>query len=352
MGLSDLTTFGNPAYCKGPIADMLKMNTRWFPTLVVFVLTVSATCGGGAAKDDPGGGSAGTGGETPMGDGGKGGLAGGGGNKGGTAGGGTVGMAGAAGGVAGAAGGVAGAAGGVAGMGGSVAGANGNGGSSNPVMEPFKMLVFSKTGGYRHDSIPSGIKMLQDLGKENNFEVTATEDAGVFTDAGLDKFQIIFFMNTTDEILNTSQQLAMERFIRKGRGFAGTHSASDTEDGLGWAWYEDLVGATFDGHGASDEAGALKIEPAAIEHPATKGLPQPWNRKDEWYRFKRDVTGLAGVQVLLRLASDNRPIAWTREWDGGRAFYTASGHGGSAFSEPHIRKHVLGGILWAAKRAN
>jgi len=212
------------------------------------------------------------------------------------------------------------------------------------------MLVFSKTAGFRHESIAEGQTMLTTLGSQNDFEITTSEDATLFTDQGLEPFQVVFFLNTTDDILNGAQQTAMENFIHKGRGFAGVHAAADTEDGLGWTWYQDLIGSTYTGHGPAGTQGTLTVVAGAINHPATQGLPLNWTRNEEWYLFQRDVSSLPGVQVLLRFSDDNRPMAWTREWDGGRSFYTAGGHDPSAFQEPLFQQHVLGGVLWAAHR--
>ena len=44
------------------------------------------------------------------------------------------------------------------------------------------MLVFSKTTGFRHDSIPAGIAAIRKLGEDNDFQVDATEDASLFRD--------------------------------------------------------------------------------------------------------------------------------------------------------------------------
>ena len=41
----------------------------------------------------------------------------------------------------------------------------------------FKVLVFSKTAGFRHDAIPDGIQAIRELGAANDFAVDATEDA-------------------------------------------------------------------------------------------------------------------------------------------------------------------------------
>ena len=110
------------------------------------------------------------------------------------------------------------------------------------------VLVFSKTAGFRHDSISDGIAAIQALGRENGFAVEATEDAGRFTDEGLAAYRAVIFLNTTGDVLAADQERAFERYIRGGGGFVGIHSAADTE--YDWAWYGDLVGAYFDSHPA------------------------------------------------------------------------------------------------------
>ena len=108
------------------------------------------------------------------------------------------------------------------------------------------MLVFSKTGGFRHDSIPQGIAAIQALGTANGFTVVATEDAAQFTDANLATFDVVVFLSTTGEVLNDAQQGAFERYIQGGGGYAGVHAASDTE--YTWPWYGELVGGYFRNH--------------------------------------------------------------------------------------------------------
>jgi hypothetical protein len=101
---------------------------------------------------------------------------------------------------------------------------------------PFSVLLFSKTAGFRHASIPTGIATITTLGQSHNFNVLATEDAALFTDDQLAVYQVVIFLNTTGDILNEAQQGAFERFIQKGGGFVGIHSATDTEyDCLGTA---------------------------------------------------------------------------------------------------------------------
>ncbi len=215
-----------------------------------------------------------------------------------------------------------------------------------------KVLVFSKTAAFRHDSIPNGIAMVQALATTNNFAVDATEDATVFTDASLAQYQAVIFLCTTGDVLDGNQQAAFERYIRGGGGYVGIHSASDTE--YTWPWYGQLVGAYFKSHPAIQQATVLVADRA---HPSTAGLPKRWVRTDEWYNFQSNPRGLA--QVLATLDEKtyapgtdamgfDHPTAWCHQFDGGRAWYTGGGHTQASYSEPLFQQHVLGGILWAA----
>src|SRR5687767_5013495 len=109
-----------------------------------------------------------------------------------------------------------------------------------------RILVFAKTAGFRHSSIPNGKTAIQKLGKENDFAVDTTEDASVFTEDNLKKYAAVVFLNTTGNVLTHKQEAAFERFIQAGGGFVGIHSATDTE--YDWIWYAKLVGANFESH--------------------------------------------------------------------------------------------------------
>ncbi len=52
----------------------------------------------------------------------------------------------------------------------------------DPVADPhgFNALVFSKTTGFRHDSIEAGVAAVKELAVVHDFELDATEDAAVF----------------------------------------------------------------------------------------------------------------------------------------------------------------------------
>ena len=213
------------------------------------------------------------------------------------------------------------------------------------------VLIFSKTNGYRHQSIAAGLAAIKKMGLENKFIVDATEDSLAFTDNNLAKYNAIIFLNPTMNVLGEEQQKAMENYIHKGGGFVGVHAATDCE--YNWPWYVKMVGASFLSHPAQQVA---KINVVDKNNKATKHLPNPWERKDEWYNFK---SMNPDVKVLLKIDEtsytggkngDNHPMAWYHEYDGGRAFYTALGHTNESYSEPAFLKHLLAGIKYAMKK--
>jgi uncharacterized protein (TIGR03437 family) len=220
-----------------------------------------------------------------------------------------------------------------------------------PTQPQARALVFSRTTGFRHDSIPDGIVAIRQLGQQNNFDVDATEEASAFNDANLARYQTVVFLSTTGDVLDANQQSAFERYIRNGGGFVGVHSATDTE--YDWAWYGGLVGAYFQTHPAI-QPGRIKVEDNS--HPSTSSLPAVWERTDEWYDFRLNPRGRVKVLATLDETSyqgggmgADHPIAWCQLYGGGRSWYTAGGHTKESYSEPLFRQHLLGGVQFTAK---
>jgi type 1 glutamine amidotransferase len=201
-----------------------------------------------------------------------------------------------------------------------------------------EVLVFTRTTGYRHESIPAGVVALGGV---------ATEDPSVFTPESLRRFAAVVFLNTSGEVLTDPGRRAFEEYVRGGGGFVGVHCAAATEED--WPFYRSLVGASFAGH--------PDVQPATIRvvdssHPATAHLGPEWHRTDEWYDFHAPPTG---VRVLLRLdessysggrMGDDHPLAWCHSVHGGRSFYTALGHTVASYSEPAVRAHLAGAVAW------
>jgi type 1 glutamine amidotransferase len=219
---------------------------------------------------------------------------------------------------------------------------------------PYDVLVFSRTAGFRHDSIEVGTQAIRDLGAANGFTVTATEDPAVFTPASLATYEAVVFLSTTGDVLDATQQTAFENYIRGGGGYVGVHAAADTE--YDWPFYGELVGAWFASHPAIQPAN-IKVEDRA--HPATAHLSQTWNRTDEWYNYRTNPRSTAHVLATLDESSysgggmgADHPHAWCKTLSGGRSFYTGSGHTKESYADPAFRQHLLGGIRYAAGQAN
>jgi type 1 glutamine amidotransferase len=226
-------------------------------------------------------------------------------------------------------------------------------GSGQEAVAPVRglaVLVFTRTTGYRHESIPAGREAIRELGAANGFSVVSTEDPQAFDPVRLARFRAVVFLNTSGDVLDAEQQRAFEGYIRSGGGFVGVHAAADTE--YGWPFYGGLVGAYFSDH--------PPIQPAAVivedrTHPATAHLPATWVRLDEWYNFRSSVRGVARVLARVDEATytggtmgADHPIAWCHEYAGGRSFYTAGGHTTESYLDDAFRAHLLGGIRYAA----
>jgi type 1 glutamine amidotransferase len=219
-----------------------------------------------------------------------------------------------------------------------------------PVPAAFSVLVYSRTEGFRHDSIPAGIAALRQQGSTRGFAIEATEDPTAFTDDSLSRHKVIVFLSTTGDVLNDSQQSAFERFIRRGNGFVGVHAAADTE--YDWPFYGAMLGAYFDGH-PDIQGASIQIEDPA--HPSMSSLPRVWMRRDEWYNFRPNPRGR--VTVLARLdestysggtMGSDHPIVWTRIHEGGRVWYTGGGHTSESFGERLFVDHLGTAVMWAA----
>jgi type 1 glutamine amidotransferase len=213
-----------------------------------------------------------------------------------------------------------------------------------------RVLVFSKTAGFRHSSIPNGIAAIQQLGAANGFSVTATEDAAAFTASNLAQYQAVVWLSTTGDVLNAAQQTAFQSYIAGGGGYVGVHAAADTE--YDWPWYGGLVGAYFSSHPANQQA-TVRVEDRG--NASTSHLPTTWSRTDEWYNYRANPR--ANVRVLMTLDESSysggtmggdHPITWCQNYGGGRSWYTGLGHVEQSYTDSAFTRMLLGGIQIAA----
>ncbi|MSR18977.1 MAG: ThuA domain-containing protein [Phycisphaerales bacterium] len=221
--------------------------------------------------------------------------------------------------------------------------------AAQPTEELPRVLVFSKTAGYRHPSIARGIACMQEICGDS-FEVVASEDGAQFNDENLKQFRAVVFLSTTGDVLDEPQQAAFEHFIRAGGGWVGIHAAADTE--YDWPFYQQVVGAAFKSHPAIQEA-VVKV--ASPRHETTKMLPDDWKRRDEWYTYRASPRNTKDMMILAALdessytggdMNGDHPIAWCHSVDKGRAWYTGGGHTDESFDEPLFREHLRAGVNW------
>lgn len=219
-----------------------------------------------------------------------------------------------------------------------------------PVLEAqeSKVLIFSKTKGFRHKSIEYGRKVIAEMCLDNNIEVDSTENSALFTTKNLKQYNALIFLNTTGDLFNDKEQKALVKYIRDGGGFVGIHAATDAE--YDWEWYGRMAGGYFKSHPKEQKA---KVNIVNKDHASTKMLPDEIKRRDEWYDFKNinpDIIVLATLDETSYKGgkmNNNHPIVWYHEFEGGRIFYTGFGHTNETFDDPLMQKHILGGIKYA-----
>ncbi|SCZ16582.1 hypothetical protein SAMN02745898_1185 [Streptomyces sp. 136MFCol5.1] len=208
-----------------------------------------------------------------------------------------------------------------------------------------KILVFTRTTAYRHDSIPDAVTAFRELGAGHGFAVDATEAPDVF-ESGLADYAAVVFLSTSGEVLTTAGRTGLRAYCAAGGGFMGVHAAACTE--YDWPFYGELLGARFDRHPAL-QPGTVIVEDR--RHPATAHLGATWELTDEWYDFRANPRG--SVRVLARADEStyegggmgvDHPLVWAHEHAGARVFYTALGHTREAYRDPTFRAHLLGGL--------
>ncbi len=248
--------------------------------------------------------------------------------------------------------------------------------------KPRKLLVFSKTNGFRHASIATGKVAFAEMGRKTGaFEAVISEDLADFEVDKLRTYDAVCFLSTTMNVFQPNpndlksmseddRNAAFERekrlkenlmkFVKAGRGFVGIHAATDTC--YEWAEYGKMINGFFDGHPwNADTPVSIKVEPGQEKHPLV-AMFEGGNVefKEEIYQLK-DPYDSKAVHMLLRLDTERTNmtlngikrtdkdfgVAWARHWEKGRVFYCSLGHNHDMYWHPTVLRHYLAGIQWA-----
>lgn len=240
--------------------------------------------------------------------------------------------------------------------------------------QPRRLLVFSKTSGFRHDSIPVGVKAITLLGEQTGaFTAVHSEDDTVFEPQSLQQFDAVLMLNTTGEVFRPQAagdspaersaarqheqrlQKSLVDFVRSGKGLAGIHSATDTY--RDWKEYNDMMGGAFVSHPWHTEVPIRVLDPG---HPLLKVFGgKGFTVVDEIYQFRNDTAKPTERRMLLSLAPDWEglqqgsrdddfyPISWIDRYGAGRVFYCSLGHRDEIFHNPEVLAHYLAGLQFA-----
>lgn len=231
---------------------------------------------------------------------------------------------------------------------------------ANTIQAQQKINVFNfqADNGFQHKSKQAGLKMVEDLGVLNNWEVVSSIDTADVTARNLQKFDVIVFNNNcgnAGRIFSNKQHQALQNFIRNGGGFVAIHcgGAIWKEEGAFQNWYEELVGSRMVKH---PDVQSAKLIVENKGHISTSHLPDEWVVVDEWHTFSSNPRN--NVNVLLSLDESSyegtpkmggdHPFTWYQYFDGGRSFFTSLGHTVEIYSDKNYRKLVQGGIVWTS----
>jgi type 1 glutamine amidotransferase len=225
-----------------------------------------------------------------------------------------------------------------------------------------RVLVFNKTEGFHHDSIPTSADVFKQLDAASEmFEFVVTDDVKHFDKAELDTYDAVVFCLTTGEIkLSDEQKAALSDFIRSGRGgFVGIHSATDTF--YQWPEYGEMIGGYFDGHPwTADTTVTVKVEqvnPITAPWGKTKfqitdeiyQLKEPYDRKKQDVLLSLDADGTDMTKPGIKRADKDFAVAWTKMHGKGRVFYTSLGHNIAVWKDPRYQAHLMAGLQWVTR---
>lgn len=224
-----------------------------------------------------------------------------------------------------------------------------------------KILVISAVGGFQHtDAIAAAKSSIAQLGVANNFQVVFSDSTKNLSPAYFDGYQTVVFNNVTmaGKIFDTASMQVFEKYLQSGGGHVGMHGAIDIQGS--WNNYSDYLGATGVSHGLAGQNGTVNLDPESVNQGFAKGVPATFSVAEEWWKITPNPRNSTGTRILLTLDESStptlgssamggdHPVAWAREYKGGRIFYTTFGHANAVFTASFFGNHIYQGIAWSA----
>jgi len=222
----------------------------------------------------------------------------------------------------------------------------------------LRVLYLTQSKGFKHQVLPESEKVMQELGEKHGFEVTISQEADkAITPENLKNLDVIMFYTTGELPLSAEQKTALLNFVKSGKGFIGTHSATDTF--YQWPEYGELIGGHFAAHPWNQFEATIKVEDRKFA--ATRHLPATFKITDEIYTFKEFKPQLVHVVMRLdpagldltkkdleKVDAKDFPLAWWRNYGKGRVFYTALGHRPEVWHDERFQTMIVNAIRWGA----
>ena len=311
-----------------------------------------------------------------------------------------------------------------------------------PASAPKKILLVTHSGGFIHSSVVEAEKVLKDIGPKAGFEVTCwrftndpdkkvtfkrknadgkeeevegtaleaysarfqqstkepvtKEQCGRINADTLKPFDAVFFFTTGNPCETPEELKALTDYVKSGKGFLGTHCATDTQYNL--TDYGDMIGAYFDGHPFHEKT---KVVVEDTKSPITQGLGDSFEITDELYQFrnpysrdklhvlmrldplwlaqkradmekkletdkakkldeaakleadgkteeaKKAKAAAEGMKIGMKRDDNDYAMAWTRDYGKGRVFYTALGHREEVWRDERFQNMLIQAMRWA-----
>ncbi len=246
------------------------------------------------------------------------------------------------------------------------------------------ILIYTKTAGFRHSSIPTGVRAIALMGDRTKaYTATHSEDESEFEPEKLKKYDAVLMLNTTGHCLETKDKnkdreemlkKSLEAFVAGGKGLIGVHSACDTYQD--WKEYNKMMGGAFVAHPWHQKVPVKNLDPKNPVNAAFGG--KDFEVTDEIYMFRNDTALPRERKMLLALDTSkmskteldqddvNRnkkgaekkevehyrkdgfyAVSWIATYGKGRNFYCSLGHRDEIFWNPAVMQHYLAGIQYA-----